>query len=91
MNEQKVIANTRKLFDWVHSLNEMDRILLNRIESLESKIEKLESKKLMKSNEEKLVSIIDNFILWYTSESDEGLAREYVGTEEKDYIDDLFK
>ena len=45
----------------------------------------------MKSNEEKLVSIIDNFILWYTSESDEGLAREYVGTEEKDYIDDLFK
>ena len=45
----------------------------------------------MKSNEEKLVSIIDNFILWYTTESDESLAREYVGTEEKDYIDDLFK
>ena len=44
MNEQKIIANTRKLFDWVHSLNDMDRILLNRIEYLESKIEKLESK-----------------------------------------------
>ena len=45
----------------------------------------------MTVNEKKLVNIIDNFILWYTTESDEGLAREYVGTEEKDYIDDLFK
>ena len=45
----------------------------------------------MEANEEKLVRIIDNFILWYTTESDEGLAEEYVGTEEKDYIDDLFK
>ena len=44
LNEQKIIANIRKLFDWVHSLNDMDRILLNRIEYLESKIEKLESK-----------------------------------------------
>lgn len=49
------------------------------------------SKGYKTSNKEKLVSIIANFILWNTTEYDEELAREYVETEEKDYINDLFK
>tara|TARA_R100000700_G_C3158155_1_gene134834 strand:+ start:661 stop:834 length:174 start_codon:yes stop_codon:yes gene_type:complete len=31
-------SDIKELFDWVHSLNDMDRILLNRIEYLESKL-----------------------------------------------------
>ena len=42
MNEAKDKSpDIKELFDWVHSLNEMDRILLNRIEYLESKIERM--------------------------------------------------
>ena len=42
MNEAKDKSpDIKELFDWVHSLNEMDRILLNRIEYLESIIERM--------------------------------------------------
>ena len=35
--------------------------------------------------EELLISVIDNFILWYTTESDRGIAEEYIENEHVDY------
>ena len=35
--------------------------------------------------EERLISVIDNFILWYTTESDRGIAEEYMDNEHVDY------
>ena len=40
--------------------------------------------------EERLISVIDNFILWYTTESDRGIAEEYMDNEHVDY-NDLFE
>ena len=35
--------------------------------------------------EELLISVIDNFILWYSTESDRGIAEEYIENEHVDY------
>lgn len=35
--------------------------------------------------EELLISVIDNFILWYTTESDSNMAEEYIVSEHIDY------
>ncbi len=35
--------------------------------------------------EERLISVIDNFILWYSTEGDRGLAEEYMDNEHVDY------
>ena len=35
--------------------------------------------------EERLISVIDNFILWYLTEGDRGLAEEYMDNEHIDY------
>ena len=35
--------------------------------------------------EQTLISVIDNFILWNTTESDVGLAEEYIANEHIDY------
>ena len=40
--------------------------------------------------EEALIGVIDNFILWNTTESDIGLAEEYIANEHIDY-NELFK
>ena len=40
--------------------------------------------------EERLISVIDNFILWYTTASDRGIAEEYMDNEHVDY-NDLFE
>lgn len=37
--------------------------------------------------EQALISVIDNFILWNTTESDIGLAEEYIANEHVDYND----
>tara|TARA_R100001463_G_scaffold64262_2_gene117364 strand:+ start:2389 stop:2586 length:198 start_codon:yes stop_codon:yes gene_type:complete len=37
--------------------------------------------------EELLISVIDNFILWNTTESDRGIAEEYIANEHVDYND----
>tara|TARA_Y100000593_G_C4242236_1_gene302757 strand:+ start:496 stop:669 length:174 start_codon:yes stop_codon:yes gene_type:complete len=37
--------------------------------------------------EDALISVIDNFILWYTTESDRGIAEAYIGEEHVDYND----
>jgi hypothetical protein len=37
--------------------------------------------------EELLISVIDNFILWYSTESDRGIAEEYIESEHVDYND----
>ena len=37
--------------------------------------------------EELLISVIDNFILWNTTESDRGIAEEYIESEHIDYDD----
>lgn len=37
--------------------------------------------------EELLISVIDNFILWNTTESDRGIAEEYIESEHVDYND----
>ena len=41
--------------------------------------------------EELLISVIDNFILWNTTESDRGLAEEYMDEEHVDYNDWLIE
>ena len=40
--------------------------------------------------EQALIGVIDNFILWNTTESDIGLAEEYIANEHIDY-NELFK
>jgi|TARA_R100000501_G_C2513282_1_gene43873 hypothetical protein len=42
VNLSDVISYAKDLFVWVRKLNDMDRILLNRIEALESKIKEKE-------------------------------------------------
>tara|TARA_R100001594_G_scaffold58231_2_gene92216 strand:+ start:167 stop:349 length:183 start_codon:yes stop_codon:yes gene_type:complete len=37
--------------------------------------------------EEALISAIDNFILWYSTESDRGIVEEYMSEEHIDYND----
>ncbi len=37
--------------------------------------------------EDALISVIDNFILWYSTESDRGIVEEYMGEEHIDYND----
>ena len=37
--------------------------------------------------EDALISVIDNFILWYSTESDRGIAEEYMANEHIDYND----
>ena len=37
--------------------------------------------------EQTLISVIDNFILWNTTESDRGIAEEYIANEHIDYDD----
>tara|TARA_Y100001938_G_C8014648_1_gene391942 strand:+ start:525 stop:704 length:180 start_codon:yes stop_codon:yes gene_type:complete len=37
--------------------------------------------------EDALISVIDNFILWYSTESDRGIVEEYIGEEHVDYND----
>jgi len=37
--------------------------------------------------EESLISAIDNFLLWYTTESDRGIVEEYMDNEHVDYND----
>ena len=37
--------------------------------------------------EELLISVIDNFILWNTTESDRGIAEEYMESEHVNYND----
>tara|TARA_R100000234_G_C4996121_1_gene178031 strand:+ start:482 stop:817 length:336 start_codon:yes stop_codon:yes gene_type:complete len=41
--------------------------------------------------EELLISVIDNFILWNTTESDRGIAEEYIANEHIDYDDWLIE
>ena len=42
-------------------------------------------------NYEKLVSIINNFFLWYSTNSDRDLVESYLANEDLDYIDDWFE
>ena len=35
--------------------------------------------------EKAIISVINNFMLWYTTEEDRGIAREYIGEEHIDY------
>ena len=37
--------------------------------------------------EERLIDVIDNFILWYTTEENRALAEEYLANEHVDYND----
>ena len=53
------------------------------------KKEKIEEKPFTEV-EELLIDVIDNFILWYTTESDRSIAEEYIENEHIDY-NDLFK
>ena len=50
------------------------------------KKEKIKGKSFTKF-EELLISVIDNFILWNTTESDRGIAEEYIANEHIDYDD----
>ena len=42
-------------------------------------------------NYKKMVSIINNFVLWYTTEEDRGLVESYLANEDEDYIEDWFE
>jgi len=45
----------------------------------------------MTENYKKMVSIINNFLLWYTTEEDRGLVESYLANEEDDYVEDWFE
>ena len=42
-------------------------------------------------NYEKMVCIISNFFLWYSTNEDVELVESYLANEEDDYIDDWFE
>ena len=66
----------------------MDRAMKGEIEmDNQRQMDNAKETKRFTEVEEALISVIDNFILWYSTESDRGIVEEYMGEEHVDYND----
>ena len=66
----------------------MDRAMKGEIEmDNQRQMDNAKETKRFTEVEDALISVIDNFILWYSTESDRGIVEEYIGEEHIDYND----